>query len=184
MADMSTEDLLALDDDEILELLAREQAEGTSTASMDALDPDREEFERLDDLGDQEYFDMLNGGANGWGMTLTCEPEVFAAYVRYLDGSGRHGLTDEQRGQIGKAFAEYGSEMTLARYKELAEDIGCTARRLDTEFRKLRIENGTAQTHAKPQRLTGEQRGQIGKAFAKPTCRRQVAWSTTATSPP
>ena len=54
MADMSTEDLLALDDDEILELLAREQAEGTSTASMDALDPDREEFERLDDLGDQE----------------------------------------------------------------------------------------------------------------------------------
>ena len=37
MADMSTEDLLALDDDEILELLAREQAEGTSTASMDAL---------------------------------------------------------------------------------------------------------------------------------------------------
>ena len=79
MADMSTEDLLALDDDEILELLAREQAEGTSTASMDALDPDREEFERLDDLGDQEYFDMLNGGANGWAEAA---PEVQVSAVQ------------------------------------------------------------------------------------------------------
>ena len=71
-ADMSTEDLLALDDDGIEALMNQELS-----ATLDAPD-DFEEHARLGALDHGAYTAAVIGGAAG--MTISVEPEVFQDY--------------------------------------------------------------------------------------------------------
>ena len=109
-ADMSTEDLLALDDDGIEALMNQELS-----ATLDAPD-DFEEHARLGALDHGAYTAAVIGGAAG--MTISVEPEVFQDYslaeqhekqrVAKQNGTRKKcsPLNARQKEMMGEAFDE------------------------------------------------------------------------------
>jgi hypothetical protein len=173
-ADMSTEDLLALDDDGIEALMNQELS-----ATLDAPD-DFEEHARLGALDHGAYTAAVIGGAAG--MTISVEPEVFQDYslaeqhekqrVAKQNGTRKKcsPLNARQKEMIGEAFDENQKRLTMARITELTEKVHCSIIQVLYAFKKLRAENGTSQTYNSP--MTPAQKEKITERFAE----QQVVW--------
>ena len=165
---MSTEDLLALDDDGIEALMNQELS-----ATLDAPD-DFEEHARLGALDHGAYTAAVIDGAAG--MTISVEPEVFQDYslaeqhetqrVAKQNGTRMQfsPLNARQKEMMGEAFDE-NQKLTMSRIAELTEKVHCGIRQVLYAFEKLRVENGTSQTYNSP--MTPAQKEKIAERLAE-----------------